>query len=128
MDFKWFGNHKAHHKSHSSDLPPSASFLRRGLASGLLRWPGSKWCQMVARVSSWARGSHRPRPERPSRSAGLGRLILLPPQTGPWQVSRAGGFLIDKQGSMEKQFLWFTQGNTALALDTRAKMNVTKIN
>ena len=45
--FKLLGNYKAHNKIHSCDLPPSVSFLRRGLASGLLRWPGSKWCQMV---------------------------------------------------------------------------------
>lgn len=44
--FKWLGNHKAHHKIHSCDLP-SVSFLRQKYASGLLRWPGSKWDQMV---------------------------------------------------------------------------------
>ena len=39
----------------------------------------------------------------------LGKLILLLPQTGPWEISRAGRFLIYRQVSMEKQFLWFTK-------------------
>ena len=39
MGFKWLGNHKVYHKSRNSGLPPSVSFLRWELASGLLRWP-----------------------------------------------------------------------------------------
>ena len=86
MDFKWLGNHKVHHKSHNSNLPPSVSFLRWRLASGLLRWPRWKWCK-VANKRSLAWGSHGGLSERPSHLVALGKLILLLPQAGPWEVS-----------------------------------------
>ena len=47
MGFKWLGNHKVYHKSRNSGLPPSVSFLRWELASGLLRWPRWEQCQMA---------------------------------------------------------------------------------
>ena len=80
--FKWLGNHKAHHKIHSCDLPPSVSFLRNLLLACWdgLGQSGAKWW---IRVRRWAQGSHWPRPERPSHSQPWAGLSCFPLKLAP---------------------------------------------
>lgn len=106
MNFKWFVNCKAHHKSY--DLLFCVLPERK-----ICFWPVEMaWVKEVPndghefQVGPW--GSHGGQSERLSHLVALGKLILLLPQTGPWKISRAGRVLIYRQVSMEKQFHWFT--------------------
>ena len=58
---------------------PSRWFFTTGPQSGAQWW---------IRVRSWALGQQGGHPEGPSHLIALGRLILLLPQTDPWEVSR----------------------------------------
>ena len=105
MDFKWFVNCKAYHKSYNHDLLFCALPERE-----ICFWPVEMaWVKEVTndgyevQVGPW--GSHGGQSERPSHLVARGKLILLLPQTGPWKISRAGRVLIYRQVFMEKQFL-----------------------